>query len=71
MSAEFKIKSSVDLSTDEAKQKLNDLKDFEKKPIEIKVKISNTLGELSKLETALKKVLVNYQQIPVQIHLKV
>ena len=70
MSAEFKIKSSVDLSTDEAKQKLNDLKDFEKKPIEIKVKISNTLGELSKLETALK-VLVNYQQIPVQIHLKV
>lgn len=56
MSAEFKIKSSVDLSTDEAKQKLNDLKDFEKKPIEIKVKISNTLGELSKLETALKSI---------------
>lgn len=56
MSAEFKIKSSVDLSTDEAKQKINDLKDFEKKPIEIKVKISNTLGELSKLETALKSI---------------
>lgn len=56
MSAEFKIKSSVDLSTDEAKQKLNDLKGFEKKPIEIKVKISNTLGELSKLETALKSI---------------
>ena len=56
MSSEFRIKSSVDLSTDEAKQKLNDLKGFEKKPIEIKVKISNTLGELSKLETALKSI---------------
>lgn len=56
LSSEFRIKSSVDLSTSEAKQKLNDLKDFEKKPIEIKVKISNTLSQLSKLETALTSI---------------